>query len=365
VIDQGRFVPTEEGTPQGGVISPTLFNVALHGMENAAGVRYFTTGRDAGSAVTDSPVLVRYADDFVVMCHSRELAERVKETLRQWLTFRGLEFNEGKTRIVQADDGFDFLGFNVRRYHGKLLIKPSKAAVGRIRERLRSEIKALRGANAAAVLYKINPIIRGWSAYYRTVVSSEIFTALDNYVWKLVYKWAKHSHPNKPKHWIVDKYFGKFNHARQDRWVFGDRDSGAYLIKFAWTKIVRHQLVKGTASPDDPTLSQYWADRRRKEPPSTAGKATLHLLKRQEGRCPLCRGFLLHAEHGPQTPAEWELWLRTVRKAITKQYVVTRIDGKPDAIRPRLIHAYCLRRHPAGKGVRPEILSACEPQGLA
>ena len=106
-------------------------------------------------------------------------------------------------------------------------------------------MRALRGANAAAVLRTINPIVRGWSAYYRTVVSSEVFTALDNHMWKLTYKWASHTHPNKPKHWIIDRYFGLFNKSRQDRWVFGDRDSGAYLLKFAWTKIVRHQLVSG------------------------------------------------------------------------------------------------------------------------
>jgi RNA-directed DNA polymerase len=215
VVDKGRFAPTEEGTPQGGVVSPALFNVALHGMESAAVVRYYTTGRDAGSAVTGSPVLVRYADDFVAMCRSREQAEQVKELLRAWLAPRGLAFNEDKTRIVHAEEGFNFLGFSVRRYHGKLLIKPSTAALRRIRERLRAEMRSLRGANAGAVLRKINPIVRGWSAYYRTVVSSEIFTALDNYMWRLAYKWAKHSHPNKPKHWIVDKYFGRFNHTRR------------------------------------------------------------------------------------------------------------------------------------------------------
>ncbi len=166
----------------------------------------------------------------------------------------------------------DFLGFNVRRYHGKLLIKPSTAAIRRIRERLRTEMRSLRGANAGAVLPTMNPIVRGWSAYYRTVVSSEVFTALDNYVWKLVYKWAKHSHPNKPRHWIVDRYFGRFNKTRQDRWVFGDRDSGAYLLKFSWTKIVRHQLVKSTASPDDPALTDYWARRRRTRTTPAAGQ---------------------------------------------------------------------------------------------
>ena len=149
---------------------------------------------------------------------------------------------------------------------------------------------ALRGANAGAVLKKINPIVRGWSAYYRTVVSSEIFTALDNYMWKLAYKWAKHSHPNKPKHWISSKYFGRFNKARKDRWVFGDRDSGAYLLKFSWTKIVRHQLVKGRASPDDPALASYWVQRRRKGPPPPVDGMTVHLLQAQQGRCRSAEG---------------------------------------------------------------------------
>lgn len=209
---------------------------------------------------------MRYADDFVAMCTSREQAEEVKKRLAAWLTPRGLAFHEDKTRIVHAERGFDFLGFNVRRYHGKLLIKPSRAAQRRMRERLSTEMVALRGANAGAALKKINPIVRGWSAYYWTVVSSEIFTALDNHMWKLAYKWAKYSHPNKPKHWISDKYFGRFNRSRNDRWVFGDRDSGAYLLKFSWTKIIRHQLVKGKASPDDPALESYWAQRRRKGP---------------------------------------------------------------------------------------------------
>ena len=128
----------------------------------------------------------------------------------------------------------------------------------RIRERLRTEMRSLRGANAQAVIARFNPIIRGWAAYYRTVVASETFTSLDHYLWKLTYKWAKHSHPNKPTRWIVHRYFGKFHKSRQDQWVFGDRDSGAYLHRFAWTKIVRHQMVRGTSSPDDPALAEYW-----------------------------------------------------------------------------------------------------------
>src|SRR6266566_4520221 len=154
-------------------------NVALHGMEEAAGVRYLTTGSNAGTARPGSPVLIRYADDALALCHSREQAEQVKARLTAWLAPRGLAFNEDKTAVVHLDDGVDFLGFNVRRYRGKLLIKPSKAAVKRIKARLTAEMKALRGHNAQMVLIRLNPVIRGWSAYYRHCVSSKVFDALD------------------------------------------------------------------------------------------------------------------------------------------------------------------------------------------
>jgi RNA-directed DNA polymerase len=364
VIDQGRFAPTDEGTPQGGVASPLLLNVALHGMEQAAGVRYSKLGIKTVLA-KDSPALIKYADDLVVLCHSREQAEQVKVRLAVWLAPRGLVFNEDKTRIVHVEeDGFDFLGFHVRRYGGKLLIKPSKAAVRRIRQRLRAEMLALRGANAHTVIRKINPIARGWSAYYRTVVSSQVFTGLDNYMWKLTYKWAKHSHPNKPKRWIVNRYFGRFNPARQAKWVFGDRDSGAYLRMFAWTKIIRHQLVAGTSSPDDPALTEYWATRRRRGPPPLMDRTALRLLKAQDGRCPLCRDYLLHAEHEPQSPQEWEQWARVVRRATVKQYIVVqRGQGTPDELQPRLLHAHCRRRHAAAAG-SPTHAPAHGPSGL-
>src|SRR5215218_4931528 len=147
---------------------------------------------------------------------------------------RGLAFNEDKTRVVTLNEGFDFLGFNVRRYGSKPLIKPSKAAQRRIRERLRTELRSLRGSNAPTVIKKLNPIIRGWAAYYRTQVSAEVFDALDQYLWELTFKWARFSHANKPTRWVVARYWGRVNNARQDRWVFGDRASGAYMHKFAW-----------------------------------------------------------------------------------------------------------------------------------
>ena len=186
-----------------------------------------------------APVLVRYADDFAVCCQSQQQAEQIKARLAEWLQPRGLAINEDKTRIVHLSDGFDFLGFNIRRYGAKLLIKPSTAAIRRLRKRLATEMRRLRGSNAGAVLARLNPIIRGWAAYYRGAVSSRVFSRLDAYVWKLTYKWAKHSHPNKSKTWAVRRYFGKFNKFRNDRWVFGDRS-----------------LVSGTAAAS-PTSSNF------------------------------------------------------------------------------------------------------------
>jgi RNA-directed DNA polymerase len=363
VLDRGRLSPTEEGVPQGGVISPVLMNVALHGMEEAAGVRYRLTGPRAGELAVGSPTLIRYADDLVTLCHSRGEAQQVKERLAEWLAPRGLAFNEDKTRVVHLDEGCDFLGFTVRRYHGMLLIKPSKAAVRRIRARLTAEVLALRGQNAAAVIAKLNPIIRGWAAYYRGVVSSEVFASLDSHVWKLVYKWARHTHPNKPRGWVTARYFGRFNTSRQDRWVFGDRDSGRYLTKFAWTKIVRHQLVIKGASVDDPALADYWATRRsRNKPPLSS--PLLHLLQEQQGRCSHCGTFLLHADRQPQSPHEWEQWLRATRMAVRGNALAVSPGGgqSGDLAAFQLIHVHCYRWRGSNG---PATLAARGPSGPA
>ena len=365
VVEQDWFTPTDEGTPQGGVISPALMNVALHGLEEAAGVRYSKLGNDVAQTVPGTPALVRYADDLVALCHTRGQAEQVKARLAEWLAPRGLAFNEEKTQIVHVSVGFDFLGVNVRRYpNGKLLIMPSAKAVRRIRDRLSTEMRALRGSNAIAVIRKINPIVRGWAGYYRSVVSKEVFNEIDHHLWLLTYRWALRAHPNKSKSWVIGRYFGRFNSSRQDRWVFGDRESGAYLIRFVWTKIIRHQMVTGTSSPDDPALTGYW-DQRRRRKPLPLNKATLRLLQAQRGRCPLCGEFLLHADDQPQSPNEWEQWLRATRRAIKKDQIVQRGQqpGRPDDNAYRLVHAHCQRRKAAGKSTA--FLHAREPSGLA
>ena len=366
VVDKGWFTASEEGTPQGGVASPLLLNVALHGLEEAAGVRYRRVGPEAAYTMEDSPVLVRYADDLIAMCHSSEQVRQVQARLGAWLAPRGLTFNEDKTRVVHLEDGFDFLGFNVRRYGTKLLIKPSTAAVKRIRQRLTAEMRSLRGANSAAVLRSINPIVRGWSAYYRSVVSKEAFAMVDHHLWQLTYRWALRAHPNKPKNWVIGRYFGQFNPSRTDRWVFGDRDSGACMPRFVWTKIVRHQMVRGTSSPDDPALAQYWTDRRGKSTPSILGRFTLSLLRIQGGACPLCGQLLLDADQQPQSPSEWVQWLQATRKAITKQAISQRGRlGAAGEDKLRLVHAHCRRRHQAANAIGTASATAGTPSGLA
>jgi RNA-directed DNA polymerase len=354
VVEQGWLRRTEDGVPQGGVVSPVLLNVALHGMETVAGARYTANGRGRYAATAGCPILIRYADDFVVLCHSRQEALEVKARLATWLAPRGLAFNEDKTQVVTLDEGFDFLGFNVRRYGNKPLIKPSKAAVRRIRKRLRDELRSLRGTNAQAVIRRLNPIIRGWANYYRTQVSAEIFGKLDHYLWRLTYKWARFSHANKPVPWVIARYFGKFNKARQDRWVFGDRQSGAFMHRFAWTNIVRHHTVRHGASPDDPALADYWA-RRRRRTPLPINHTSLRLYRTQDGRCAICTATLLPVADRPQTPSEWETWLAGSRKTID----VTWEHGTPDKAEPRLIHLHCHN----GKGTA--LLPTNEPPGLA
>ena len=270
----------------------------------------------------------------------------------------GPVLQQDKTRIVFLTQGFDFLGWTFRRYpSGKLLIKPSKAAIRRLRERLAAEMRILRGGNTMAVIATLNPIIRGWAAYYRGVVSSRQFHSLDNYLWKLTYKWATWRHANKPKRWIVSRYFGRFNKFRNDRWVFGDRDSGACLVKFSWTHIERHAMVKGSASPDDPALASYWARRRRARLP--LDRYILRLLTRQAGLCPLCGDHLLTADQPPQSPEQWEhWWLQVTRTAIAASYLALHgRPGPPDDDQTRLVHASCQRRKPALQPATPQRLA--------
>jgi RNA-directed DNA polymerase len=345
VVDQGRYSPTIEGTPQGGVISPLLLNIALQGMEAAAGVIY----RCTGAVKAGCPTVVTYADDFVALCHSRQQAETVQARLETWLKERGLSLNPEKTRIGRVEDGFDFLSFTIRRHHhkggAKLLTTPSRSALQRIRRRNAEEIRALRGASPAAVIHIMNPVINGQANYFRPGVSKRAYKTLDNHLWHILTKWARYRHPRKGRRWVAARYFGRFCPTRADRWVFGDRDTGDYLHQYSWTKIVRHSPVPGRHSPDDPALAQYWADRHRRKQPPQLGETWQRALRAQRGLCPLCRETLLYADRPPDSPAEWETWFKGIRTALAHKAITTDATGNTP---PRLLHAHCARRHPGG-----------------
>jgi len=326
-LEDGRYHDTPNGTPQGGVISPLLLNIALHGMEAALGVHHDLQGTSRGKRA-----VVRYADDFVVFCETEEDAIAVKDRiLPAWLAERGLALSAEKTRIVPLTEGFDFLSFNVRRYAHpqtsrsgyKLLIKPSKKAVLAKVAELRDEWLALRGHRVAAVLWKLNPIIRGWANYHRRVVSSRLFNKLDNWMYRRAQRYTKHTHPKKSWAWIRQRYWGQWNKERDDHWVFGDKHSGKYLLKFSWFKIERHELVRGQCSPDDPDLRDYWWERQ-KVNAKHLSFGDIDMANDQGWVCRLCGMHLINGEE------------------LHRHHTVARAKGGSNARSNReLVHLYC------------------------
>lgn len=300
-LDQGVYHPTPTGTGQGAVISPLLLNIALHGMEAALGIQWSVRGDGQRCNRTDR-ALVRYADDFVVLCRTREDAEATTGILREWLGTRGLTLSEEKTRIVHLTEGFDFLGFHVRRYRTSrrkrneiLLVKPSQESVQAFRNRLREEWFRLHGQNATTVVKRLNPIIKGWGNYFRVSNAGETFHDLDDWMFQREVRYAKRQHPQKGWTWQKQRYWGKLHPQRQDVWVFGDKDSGRYLWKLRWMTVLRHTLVDGWASPDDPRLSAYW-EARAKSKLRFLTPSRKMVAYRQGGRCPVCHDHLMNGE---------------------------------------------------------------------
>jgi RNA-directed DNA polymerase len=237
-----------------------------------------------------------------VFCETKEDAEKAKFALNEWLQHRGLKLSEDKTKIVHLSSGFDFLSFSVRHYAAsstrtgwKLLIKPSKKSVQKLRERLRQEWLKLNGHNLDAVIEKLNPIIRGQANYFRIGVSSETFAKLDIWMFHRQYKYVQRAHPTKGWKWCQHQYWGRLNLDRQDTWVFGNKQTGRHLLKFSWFKIERHILVKRKSSPDDPSLKQYWQHRELANAKDHA-KSLQKMALRQGCVCPVCGNSLFNGE---------------------------------------------------------------------
>ena len=329
VVDGGVFAETTAGTPQGGVVSPLLANIALHGMESAVGVAY--QRRLDSHYVKSKRALVRYADDFVIFAETREDAEAAKSDITCWLADRGLELSQEKTRIRHLAEGFNFLGFNVRQYPVsttrtgyKLLIKPSKESVADFKHRVKREWSALVGHNVEAVLKRLRPVLRGWVNYYRTAVSKRTFDGLDLWMFRRETRWCRRTHPSKPKRWINRTYFYRHRRTRQDKWVFGNPKSGTYLPKLSWTPIERHVMVRHDASPDDPDLRAYWKRREARKADLLLTQRQRELAKRQRGQCPRCHDSLHNDEE------------------LHVHHIIPKSQGGEDAISNlALVHLYC------------------------
>lgn len=248
---------TEEGTPQGGIASPTLANIALDGLEE-------TVQQSVGKG--ENVHFVRYADDFICTAKSKEILEtKVKPAIINFLKERGLELSLEKTKITHINDGFDFLGFNVRRYGNKLLIKPSETSVKKFAESLRESIQKLGNRSTASLIGNLNSKIRGWTNYYRGCVAKEIFSDIDKVVFDTIWKMLKRKHSNKSASWIRNKYFTRIG---QRNWCFFCKVKTQKGIKFYTlinatdTKIRRHIKIRGKATPFDDDFDSYFIQRK-------------------------------------------------------------------------------------------------------
>jgi RNA-directed DNA polymerase len=344
MMDNNEWFPTSEGTPQGGVISPLLANIALHGMENRI-KQYVGTLRISGVSKTNrmfSVNVIRYADDFVILHKDLTVVQVCQRIISDWLKDIGLELKPSKTRLAHTlygveneKPGFDFLGFNIRqfsigKYHSgkntkgnllgfKTIITPSKENVKVHLDKIADVIDRHKAAPQSALIGHLNPIIRGWSNYYATVVSQGTYSRCDYLMYQKLLAWAKRRHPNKTGKYISRKYWKTIG---DKNWAFATRedDSALRLLLHAETPIVRHIKVKGKSSPYDGQLN-YWSKRRGEHP--LMPKREAKLLKKQKGKCAHC-GLYFREED-----------------VLEVDHVVPKSKGGKDTYNLQLLHRHC------------------------
>ena len=305
ILDEGKTIFPTEGSPQGGVISPILANIALHGMELRV-KEYAASWKGGKRDNIKSLSLIRYADDFLILHKDLNVIKTCKGIIEEWLSEIGLELNLEKTKIAHTfteyegnKPGFDFLGFNIRQYPvgkyqsgkdttGKVLgfktiIKPSKEKVNEHYRKLAEIVDKHKTAKQHVLISKLAPIIKGWCNYYRTVCSKETYSKVYRILFYKLLRWGYRRHPNKSKGWTIKKYWLT---VKTDNWVFGCEEEYKFLLpKHASTKIIRHTKVKGNASPYDGNTT-YWGTRMGKHPELKTSVA--RLIKKQKGKCNHC-----------------------------------------------------------------------------
>ncbi|WP_375505459.1 group II intron reverse transcriptase, partial [uncultured Nostoc sp.] len=343
-VHNHQWEPTYAGTPQGGVISPLLANIALHGLEERIR-KCVTTGIKAQWSLG----VARYADDFVVLHENIEVIRACMAEAKNFLASIGLELHPSKTRIAhilhkyeQEEPGFNFLGFNIRQYtlgkhqskRGyKTLIKPQKEKVQTHHQKLAGITVEMRAKPQDVLIKRLNPIIRGWSNYYSAVVSKETFGKLDALLYWNLRNWGKRRHPNKTEKWIYARYWRRIQNGDYDANTFATSQEGKQacrLTSHAKTPIVRHKKVEGNRSPYDGDLI-YWSTRLGEHPEMDATVAKL--LKRQNGECAYCRLNFLDGD------------------LLEKDHVIPRsLGGKNSYSNLELLHRHCHDKKTANDG---------------
>jgi RNA-directed DNA polymerase len=295
-MEKTVFYETTEGTPQGGIISPALANLALDGLERRLYEHHSPVWRKGSGWYYPCVNFIRYADDFLITGRTQELLEgEIRPLVEQFLKDRGLELSPEKTVITHVTDGFDFLGQNVRRYpNGKLLIKPSKKNVKTFLDGIRGLVRESRSASAADLIEELNPKIRGWANYHRYAASKRVFQHVDYAIFQSLWRWAQRRHPTKGRRWIKDKYFGQ--RGNRNWWFFGvkedeDGESQTLWLTIAFHTPIKHYVkVKSEANPYDPEWESYFEHREGvRMLDSLRGRTLLrYLWLEQRGLCSVC-----------------------------------------------------------------------------
>jgi RNA-directed DNA polymerase len=336
-VERATLFPTEVGTPQGGIISPTLANMVLDGLEHRLADRI--RKRWSNGRVVYNPKInfIRYADDFVVTGDSPETLAKAQEVVVEFLAERGLTLSPEKTRIVPLSEGFNFLGQNVRLYDDKVLIKPSKEALAKIYDKLRGIIRRSKSTEQRDLIRMLNPVIQGWVNYHRHAVSSVVFSKLDFLVWKLLWQWARRRHHGKGRPWIKARYW----RVRGTRtWTFAadviidGKPQTLCLVYATNTPIRRHVKVQAEVNPYSPQWEDYLAERHVQQGANSLNgrKRLLALWLSQDGCCSAC--------HEPIT--------RETGWAVHHQK--RRTDGGSERYSNlRLLHPNCHRQHHANE----------------
>lgn len=259
---------------------------------------------EGGKQVAPKVNVIRFADDLLITGATPELlAQEVKPVVEEFLRHRGLELSPEKTVVRSIEEGVDFLGQHLRKYHGKLLIKPAPKSIKAFLRKVRGLIKANKSAAAGSLICLLNPLIRGWAQYHRHVVSAKVFQSVDHAIFQSLWRWAKRRHPNKGVRWVKARYFTTVG---THHWVFAGEVQGpagqrqaVQLFKAHSLPISRHLKIANGANPYDPRWELYFEQREAaKMAASLKGRTfLLTLWHQQRGRCAHC-GDVITPETG-------------------------------------------------------------------